>query len=262
MSYLVRKKKTEILTMEEEEQEESANRITNESLTNDLEQEEDASNNEAIGTDENIMSKEDESSEEETSEVEEHEEEEEEEESANGIKNESLKVLHLAGNGISDSFIESMLNILGEKSALEELNLFGNQITDRGILSIIKKLPELTKIRLLYLGQNRFSLMASYGLLEAMRTNYLLEGLHIRSFNDDPESKIIQEQIDYYALLNKGGRRIFASDLSKVPRSLWPLILERANLMYPGTRPDNTSVNASHAADVIFCLLHGPVLHP
>lgn len=175
-------------------------------------------------------------------------------ESENQVRNDSLRNLQLAGNGLNDDFVESMLRIFGESSALEELNLFGNRMTDRSIDCIVQKLSELKKLRYLWLGHNLFSTMGARALVEGMRNNFVLEELNIRSLESDAELETIQNELDYYARLNRGGRRIFASDVSRIPMSLWPLILARANRIHSALE------NYSHVADSIFCLLHGPAL--
>jgi hypothetical protein len=95
-----------------------------------------------------------------------------------------------------------------------------------------------------------------------MRSNFILEDVNIRNLDTNPAWDILQKELDHYARLNRGGRRIFSSDLSRVPLSLWPVVLERANRIYWGGATNNTSSETvkSHAVDAIFCLLRGPVL--
>jgi hypothetical protein len=186
----------------------------------------------------------------------ENENEEEKEEEQNVI-NTSLKVLQLAGNNLNDSYVASLLGIFGERSTLEELNLFGNRITDSGVQMILHKLPSLKRLNCLWLGQNPFGLGAATDLVQAVReANFSLEEVTIRTMDDDPKNEM-QVQLDFYAMLNRGGRKVFAADPA-IPLPLWPVVLERANQIY--LRGNILTKNYSNAADCIFCLLHGPVL--
>lgn len=127
---------------------------------------------------------------------------------------------------------------------------------------ILAKLPELTQLKSLWLGHNCFSPLAAKCLVEALRTNFILEDINIRTLDNDPSWDTLQQDLDHYARLNRGGRRIFSSGMTNVPLGLWPLILERANRIYWGGTTSNASNETvkSHAADSIFSLLHGPAL--
>jgi hypothetical protein len=95
-----------------------------------------------------------------------------------------------------------------------------------------------------------------------MKSNFVLQEVSIRSF-DDNAMESVQGTIDYYCRLNRGGRRIFASDQGPIPLALWPLIMERAHHVFWGvstSNVDTSTIRESHAADIIYCLLHGPVL--
>jgi hypothetical protein len=260
MNYLIRKKKIDepVVHKEEEKFDESRN---NESLeeasATEVEKEE---TKEEVENEEKVDTKTEERNLEPIKSKTEEEDSEPEPDDKNNINNKSLKVLQLAGNGLKDGFIESMLDIFGENNSLEELNLFGNCMTDRGIHLIIRKLSTFKRLRSLWLGHNYFSHTAQQSLLEAMRTNFVLEELNIRTLDNDPRLEAIQQQLDYHARLNRGGRRIFASDISFLPMGIWPLILERANQKYLSESTDNTLFIKASAADCIFCLLHGPAL--
>lgn len=181
-------------------------------------------------------------------------------EAGNQARNTSLKNLQLAANGLNDGFVESTLNIFGKDSALQELNLFGNRMTDLSIYRIISKLPVLKKLKSLWIGHNNFTAEGYNALLLAMQSNYVIEELSIITINTEPEVQEIQNKIDYFTGLNRGGRRIFASDVSDLPKSIWPLILERANRIEWDDGDENVSKSISYSADAIFCLLQGPAL--
>lgn len=180
------------------------------------------------------------------------------------VRNTTLKNFQLAGNYLSDAFVESLLGIFGTGSALEELNLFGNRITDHGLRLILQKISTLHRLKTLWLGHNLFSAESAKEFIPVMKSNFTLQEVSIRSF-DDNEMESIQTTIDYYCRLNRGGRRIFGSDQSTVPLALWPLIMERSHHVFWGASTSNVSTDTntnpqSHAADVIYCLLHGPAL--
>jgi len=120
--------------------------------------------------------------------------------------------------------------------------------------------------------------------------NFRLTDVHIMA--ETKEDKALDRLLKYHTKLNVGGRRILALPLANtnttnananananattnttttktVPLGLWPLVLARANRLYPlPSRNTTTSNNNSddddddgfHAGDVIFCLLHGPMV--
>jgi len=183
-----------------------------------------------------------------------------ESEPENHVHNSSLKSLQLAANGLNDGFVKSTLNIFGKDSALEELNLFGNRMTDLSMHRLIAKLPDLKKLKSLWIGHNNFTAEGYNALLLAMQSNFILEELSIITINTEPEVEQIQDKIDHYTRLNRGGRRVFASDISQLSMSIWPLILERANRIKWDDVDENNSKGISYCADAIFCLLQGPAL--
>jgi Ran GTPase-activating protein (RanGAP) involved in mRNA processing and transport len=256
LSYLIRKKKTEATPeLQEERKQEQLKQGEKEDKPDDKKDETgDGDEKDDEGSKEDDTSdneQDDENKEQETPDG-------EEQEDPNKVKNTSLKVLHLAGNGLGDVFIQSILGIFGKHSALEDLNLFGNRITDFGLNLIIDKLPQLEHLKCLWVGHNSFSIAAGKDLVDVMRTNYTLEDVNLRSMDDGTEA--LQKNIEFYARLNRGGRRIHGSkNKVQTPLSLWPLVLERANRVHWGGATNNTLRN-THAADTIFCLIQGPVL--
>lgn len=188
------------------------------------------------------------------------EEDEPKPESENIAQNTSLKNLQLAANGLSDGFVESTLKMFGKGSALEELNLFGNRMTDLSMHRIITRLPDLKQLKSLWVGHNNFTIAGYNALLLAMQRNFVLEELSITTLNTDAQFETIQYKIDYFTRLNRGGRRIFGSDVSKLPKSIWPLILERASRIKWDDANEDDPKGVSYSADAIFCLLQGPAL--
>jgi hypothetical protein len=115
-------------------------------------------------------------------------------------------------------------------------------------------------LKTLWLGHNPFSAEAARALIPLMESNFTLQDVNIRSF-DNPALEEIQSELEYYCRLNRGGRRIFAKDKTTVPLSLWPLVMERAHTIHWGGVTSNTLTDVhSHAADAIYCLLHGPAI--
>ena len=162
---------------------------------------------------------------------------------------------------LNDDYVESLLGIFGTSSALSELNLFGNRINDSGLRTIIRKLPQLKSLKSLWLGHNSFSPSAAIDLVDAVKHNFTLEEVNIRSMHSDSNWDKIQRDLDHYARLNRSGRRLISADKTSVPLSLWPFVLERANRIW-GSKTNGARWNQSYAADSIYCLLHGPALLP
>ena len=204
---------------------------------------------------------------------------EEEENEDNGeiqVRNTNLRVLLLAGNGVGDAYLESVMNIFGKESKLETLSLFGNRLSSEGIRKLIlkQKLPYLKQLKRLYLGHNTFfkPLDIKDDLIQALKKNYSLEEVMIKSLlNPDAESNALQELMDHYCRMNVYGRRIMAcfeddakeGEDKSVPLGLWARVLGRANRMQEKAMEDDDDGNdlKSFGADAIFCLLHGPVLY-
>ena len=193
------------------------------------------------------------------------EKEEVEPHDAEKVCNTHLKRFAIAGNFLSDGFLESLLGVFGPGSALEELNLFGNRITDYGLGLIIERIPQWKHLRSLWLGQNLFNHVAAERLLELMETNYTILDVNVRSFDDTQMDKI-QDRLDHYCRLNRGGRRILAVDKSTIPLSLWSLVMERTDRVFRegGAIHDANASNCDHVhphtVDALYCLLHGPVI--
>lgn len=254
MSYLIRKKKEPQAVVEEEVKEEI---VPEPDDKNDgVEESKDEQVDEEAPKEESV--KED-TAKEPVEDTPKEPEPEPEEEETQKVRNTSLKTFQLAGNYLTDAFVESLLNVFGQGSALRELNLFGNRITDHGLRLIIKKIPKLEHLHSLWLNHNPFGPEAARELIPLMKTNFAIQDINIRSF-DNPSMDEIQERLEHYCRLNRGGRRIFAKPKSTVPLSLWPLVMERAHTIHWGAVTSNITNVHSHAADVIYCLLHGPAI--
>jgi hypothetical protein len=134
-------------------------------------------------------------------------------------------------------------------------------------------------------------------------SNFRLTNVNIMALSN--EDKNLDRILRYHMKLNAGGRKLLASyansntksnfnaaakdetettagatAVSSVPLGLWPLVLDRANRVYPlssipsscdnGRSPVSTAAGGTngspsdhdgfHVGDVIFCLLHGPMV--
>lgn len=223
----------------------------------------------------------------------------EEEEQQQRVANSTLEILRLAGNGLGDDFVDSMLSIFVNKkkiSKLQELNLFGNRLTNRGLKTIMKKCTYLPNLQLLYLQHNVFlrPLDMKDDLLKFITTNYSLHEFTIYSSlmaitaggQADPDLQTLQDRLDYYGRLNRTGRRIMTSfagcRVGKNKPSIVDSVHDDGTNVFPTSDNDtiehekkdvplglwalifdraNRRETISEAADIIYYLLHyGPVV--
>ena len=201
-------------------------------------------------------------------------------------------------------------------SHLEELNLLGNRFSNHGIKGLLKKLPRFPYLQRFYLGYQKVPppsgptalpqallvrmIASNPSLLDrnaqfspsSLRkelvaavsenpSNFRLTNVNIMALSN--EDKNLDRILHYHMKLNAGGRKLLASygtvgatPTSSVPLGLWPLVLDRANRVYPlpsipssysdGQSPIALAVGETkdhdgfHVGDVIFCLLHGPMV--
>lgn len=263
MSYLIRKPKQTNNTAEIiEEEAKNSDDEDNDGTSSDAE---DASNQDAVElkaeTDETTTNVESDAKADDDDGDAKIEDEDTKSEETQKVSNTHLKRFAMAGNFLSDAFLESVLSIFGKDSSLQELNLFGNRITDHGVGLIIQKILQWKHLHTLWLGQNMFYPVAAERLLRVMEKNYTILDLNIRSFDSGSLDKI-QNQLDHYCRLNRGGRRIMSAEKSTIPLSLWPLILERAQHVFSVQDDDGQNSTTSrihpHSVDSLQCLLRGP----
>jgi hypothetical protein len=169
------------------------------------------------------------------------------------LENRSMRFLDLSSNNLTDIDVACIASALSENSALEELKLVNCSITNRGAKIIANKLPRMTGLKGLWLHDNPFDKDGALYLLEAMRTNMHMEQLILPRGRENSLDDI-QREIEYYSMLNRGGRRLLRSQ-NNIPLGLWPRVLGRAGCL----RWDSFS-DKSTPVDVIYCLLHGPAL--
>jgi Ran GTPase-activating protein (RanGAP) involved in mRNA processing and transport len=171
--------------------------------------------------------------------------------------NSSLKTLHLASNNLQDEDMGPLAAALQE-SSITTLDLTQNRITDQGMITLASNLsPHLEKLWLL---GNPIGHAGAQALLELLKTTHLeLSDVRLPTnlgFSKNAAMEELQSQFQYYGRLNRGGRRLLTCNSRTVPRALWYLVLGRVNRLEWG-RDDEKLVGQ---ADVIYFLLHGPVL--
>jgi hypothetical protein len=165
--------------------------------------------------------------------------------------NKHLKSLSLSGHQLSEQEVGNLAMGLSQGSdALEELIFSNCGITDKSACIIAGLFPKMQLLKYLWLNDNPFGCVGAKEICEALRMNFELEELSIpRGLGKEMHS--LQRTIEFYLVLNEGGRRLLSDD--NVPISLWPVVLARAE----NTRWEYFS-SASAQADVIYYLLKGP----
>ena len=136
--------------------------------------------------------------------------------------NSTLKTLAFANNRLDRECVQHLM--AGVKgSVLEILDLSCCSLIDEDVESIATNIP--SSLLRLYLHANRYSeVMSERYLLKAIKFNTELKCLQVCKDHHQ-----CQQLLDYYARLNKGGRKILSSSKDCIPISLWPLILDRIN---------------------------------
>jgi hypothetical protein len=190
-----------------------------------------------------------------------------------------LEVLDLSSNFLKDSHWEWLLEALTVQqqdnnsnnncSTLRQLILRDNAITERGMVRLAEELPRLS-IRLASLDfttSNKNS-NSSNCCCTAQGLLALEAGLASNTTLTTLEMDCTSTLVLYYLELNRGGRRAkLLSNHQNFPMALWPLVLARSSssrnrqaTMTNSNNKGNNIIIYSHTADVLFDLLHGPVL--
>jgi hypothetical protein len=148
---------------------------------------------------------------------------------------------------IDDTGITRLAQSLRSRDTLSHLHLSENLIFDNGISSFVPVLKGMQSLKSLWLTDNMFGNEGAQYLCDAMRINVDLDQLvvdrHLRLY----------DEIQYFASLNRGGRRLLA--MPNTPLAVWPLVLERCQRNVHHFREKRVG-----RADVIYYLLHGPVI--
>lgn len=136
----------------------------------------------------------------------------------------SLKRLYLSNCGLVDTKVFPLMDALTENTHLESLDLSKNrQLTDKFLIYLGHCLPRihLVTLNVLNLHPSSGSPAAMRAMSEGLRQNTHMELLRMMYWKELISARWIQVYIN----LNRGGRRALEE---KIPLTLWPLILERA----------------------------------
>jgi hypothetical protein len=161
----------------------------------------------------------------------------------------TLQNLHICRNYIGDAGFDSLLDAIQTSTSLQLLNLSLNSITC--VQNLADRLANNgLRIKRILLDGN--PIQDPTPLVQTLSTNNsTLETCQIPQHFEKE-----QLLLHYYTRLNRGGRRLVLGHES--PKSnLWPLVFARANRLEFDNYP-----NSIGRAEVIYCLLHGPIFFP
>lgn len=162
-----------------------------------------------------------------------------------------LRGLTMNGCDIGDLGLLTIQPALAEpQCTLQHLHLCDNRITDDGLVEFLKGCSDQPSLCSLWLSGNDFGARGASELLKVVQHNYQLDQVVLDSY------LACFREIQYFTLLNQGGRKLLQSDQHNVPLGLWPLVLERAQRI-----PVKLSTQQAGAAvDILYHLLQGPAL--
>jgi hypothetical protein len=140
-----------------------------------------------------------------------------------------------------------LANALTKKSTLHELNIGGNSFHSlEGIIAFSERMPYMNGLQcLLRMTNQRLTNYQLESLVQGLKGNFTLQKLVL-----DSKEHVL---ITLYTTLNRGGRILKRWNTS-FSRGMWSVVLARTKTLV------SESVDAISAADVIYDLLHGPVL--
>jgi hypothetical protein len=170
--------------------------------------------------------------------------------------NKSMRFLDLSSNHLTDADVTCLASALSENSTLEELRLVNCNISEKGAKILAAKLPQMRGLKTLWLYGNLFGRAGATALLQAVKLNVHLEQLLLPQSRDDEPMNDIKEEMEYYLILNRGGRQMLTHP--QVPSGLWPYALEKAGSVH-GDDYDYY-VAGQARPNALYCLLQGPVL--
>ncbi|CAB9517632.1 expressed unknown protein [Seminavis robusta] len=174
-----------------------------------------------------------------------------------------LATLHLTHNKISDQEFQALLALLFRRrtnqnqqqprwaSSIQDLEVSADNLAEQGILQLAQIIqnyqpnnPRSVWKRLCLCGNISAVIQEAVlpPLAKAMQSNVFLEGVIVGNISgsDWPKQSSVsspRHAINYYTMLNKGGRRWILrgnetndTEQHRIPLALWPLLLERINL--------------------------------
>jgi Ran GTPase-activating protein (RanGAP) involved in mRNA processing and transport len=171
--------------------------------------------------------------------------------------NKSMRFLDLSSNHLTDAHVTCLASALSENSTLEELRLVNCNISEKGAKLLAAKLPQMRGLKTLWLYGNLFGRAGATALLQAVKINVHMEQLLLPRSRDNTEPMDdIQKEMEYYLILNRGGRQMLTHP--QVPSGLWPHILQKAG----SVDGDDYDYYMSRQArpNAMYCLLQGPAL--
>jgi hypothetical protein len=177
---------------------------------------------------------------------------------ASHLRGSTLKYLSLAGHRLLEKEIALLADTLARDDCqLEEVCLTNCSISDKSITNFATRLPQMKSLKRLWLHDNPFHVEGGTAILNAMEFNFELEQVVVPRGRQEPMSEI-QQDIEYYLLLNRAGRRLLRHG-GHVPRSIWPKVLSRVSETKTKEVCFWSAVKERHQ-DAIFHLLQGPAL--
>jgi Ran GTPase-activating protein (RanGAP) involved in mRNA processing and transport len=148
-------------------------------------------------------------------------------------ENTCLKELELSSCGITNDCLSEIAGGLARNRTLESLGLAFNAIDNDGAETLGSALPYL-HLKALELAFNKFDASGVGHLLRGLSRNYILRDLAVLNSGtkdvaaSDPR---LLELLTHYLSLNRAGRRAIPAAL-RLPPSLWPAVLARADQSY------------------------------
>jgi hypothetical protein len=139
-----------------------------------------------------------------------------------------------------------LANALTKKSTLHELNIGGNSFHSlEGIIAFSERMPYMNGLQCLRMTDQRLTNYQLESLVQGLKGNFTLQTLVLDNTG--------HALITLYTTLNRGGQ-ILKRLHKSFSRGMWSLVLARTKTLVA------ESIDTISAADVIYDLLHGPVL--
>ncbi|CAJ1958924.1 unnamed protein product [Cylindrotheca closterium] len=159
--------------------------------------------------------------------------------------NQTLTSLNLSFCKLNNNDATVLATYLAPNQTLQDLDLRSNNIQDEGILALAEYLRSSPPLKKIFLFGNPFRETGAAALYKAIEVNTILQILNMGY------TSCYYDLVQFYTCLNRGGRGLLSQDPNP---AIWPLVFER------GEAVSRTARGTCSDADLIFQLLHGPVL--
>ena len=159
--------------------------------------------------------------------------------------NSSLTSLNLSFCKLNNVDAIALASSLGHNQALQDLDLRSNNIRDDGIIALADYIGSSPRLKKMFLFGNPFREAGAAALYKAIKVNTIMQILNMGY------SSCYYDIIQLYTCLNRAGRGLLSQDLDP---AIWPMVFARSEAISRSSRGTCSS------ADLIFQLLHGPVL--